>query len=347
VNELVLAAAVTYFALACGFDLKKRIVPDWLNYGAIAVAFALAAWLGLLSPEFAAGVATAFVFAYLLYRIGAWAGGDAKFFTGATAFLLLAVPAAGATGFATFFFNSICLSLPLVVFLHLKGLWGLRKELTGLVKPALFNGVKTGLLGAAGGIAFVKAIGVLTGVLSQWVAYAIVFLVALAIPLPVWLAAVVFAAGAFFDWQSAATLFAVAFAVGFAGFYFFKAFSLVSTKLLRKNVAAKDLREGMISAETIFLKDGKPVVRQRPSLAEAIKAVGKLDARALQAFLARPAGRIVADSSKARGLTEGEIKELKAAGVTSLETKESLAFAPILAAGWVASVLWGLSWLAP
>ena len=345
-KEEVLVIAAIYFLSACAFDLKKRIVPDWLNYGAIAVAFGSAAWLGVLSLEFAAGVAAAFVFAYAVYRLGAWAGGDVKFFTGATAFFLLAVPTAGWTVFATLFFNSVLLAIPVVIALHAKGLLNLRKELALLAVPALQKAAKTGLLGAAAGIVFVNATGFLAGAVNKWVAYATVFLAALAVPLPLWAAAIVFAAGALLDWQRALYLLVLAFATGFVAFCLVKAFGLVSAKLLRKTIAAKELREGMIPAKTVLLREGKPVVWEGPSFEGVLKAAKKLDAQGIRGLLA-PQGRVLADARKARGLTEAEIKELKAAGVTSLETKESLAFAPVLAAGWVASALWGLNWLLP
>ncbi|MEW5955186.1 MAG: A24 family peptidase C-terminal domain-containing protein, partial [Candidatus Micrarchaeota archaeon] len=224
-------------------------------------------------------------------------------------------------------------------------LWRLRREFAGLAGPAVRNPAKKGLLGAAAGFAFVSATGALTQFVNPWISYAVVFLAALAVPLPLWAAAIVFAAAAFLDWQQAASLFAFAFIIGFVAFYCVKAFSLVSSKLLRKTVSAKELREGMIPSKTIVLRDGKAVALEGLSLAAVAKAARKLDARQLRNLLTPPADRVLADCRKARGLTEAEIKELKAAGVTSLEVKESLAFAPVLVAGWAAAALWGLSWL--
>lgn len=344
-NEAVAAVAFTYFALACAWDLKQRIVPDWLNFAATAAAFCSAALAGVLSLEFVAGVAAAFSLAFLLYKIGVWGGGDAKFFTGATAFFLVVVPSAGWTGFAVFFADSVFAAVPAALFLHAKDLWRLRRELAGFAVPALRSAAKTGLLGAAAGTAFVSASNALTQFLSPWTAYAVVFVAALAAPFPLWAAGIVFAAAALLDWQKTAALFAAAFAVGFAAFYCVKAFRVVSSKVLRRTVEASEWREGMIPAHTIVLRDGRAVVVEGPSLAAVVKAARKLDVKQLLALLAPASGRVLVDCRKARGLTQAEIKELKAAGVTSLEVKESMAFAPVLVAGWVAAALWGLSWL--
>ncbi|MFH0836446.1 MAG: prepilin peptidase, partial [Candidatus Micrarchaeota archaeon] len=76
----MLAAALAFVLVALVIDMRERKIPNWLNalglIGAIAVAWnneALGFW-------FAVAVVAAFVFAFALFKAGAWAGGDGKFF---------------------------------------------------------------------------------------------------------------------------------------------------------------------------------------------------------------------------------------------------------------------------
>ncbi|OIO22673.1 hypothetical protein AUJ65_05690 [Candidatus Micrarchaeota archaeon CG1_02_51_15] len=339
---MVVAAA--YLVTACAWDVKERRIPDWLNYGAWATALLIAVWQGRIA-EAAGASALAFAFAYFLYRIGAWAGGDAKLFAAATAFLALVAPQAGLFAFAVFFANSVFAAVPLALAVNAKGLWGLRAELTRLWKPALKNALKTGLAGAAAGTLFATATSGLSELVNPLAAYAAVFIALLLLPIPLWLSAIVFAAAVFFDAEKAALFFAAAAAIGFAGFYCINAFGLVRSRLLRKRVSVNELQEGMIPANTMVMREGKAVEVRGLSLQMLLAAAKKMDATLLQSMLKPKQDRILADSSRARGLTQAEIKELKQANVRELEVRESLAFAPALAAGWAVSVLWGLGWL--
>jgi len=57
-----------------------------------------------------------------------------------------------------------------------------------------------------------------------------------------------------------------------------------------------------------------------------------------------PQGRVVADSSKAAGVSKKQIAELKRLGVKYLQIRESMPFAPILAVGEAAFAV--VVWLA-
>ncbi|MEM0475346.1 MAG: A24 family peptidase [Candidatus Norongarragalinales archaeon] len=83
---IVLAAASI---TASYFDYRTRRIPNALNWFCLAFSLA-AALLASAPPLYYALVLCAFVFALFLYFVGAWAGGDAKFFTVAIALAGLA-----------------------------------------------------------------------------------------------------------------------------------------------------------------------------------------------------------------------------------------------------------------
>lgn len=83
-----LAAAFIFAVSATAFDFSQRRIPDWLNF----VFFALGALASITSNvllEFALFFALSLVFSTGLYRVGAWGGGDAKFFIALSSFLPL------------------------------------------------------------------------------------------------------------------------------------------------------------------------------------------------------------------------------------------------------------------
>ncbi|MGM5482080.1 MAG: prepilin peptidase [Nanobdellota archaeon] len=88
-KELV-AIFIALSALIIGSitDLKKREVPDWLNYGLMFVGFALALIAGIIDNDFAYFLESAvgFIFFFLLgsllFYTGQWGGGDTKMLMG-------------------------------------------------------------------------------------------------------------------------------------------------------------------------------------------------------------------------------------------------------------------------
>lgn len=78
-------------SIASYTDIKERIIPDWVSYGMIVLGILLAALESfstnsLLPLAFSAGITIAvFILAYFFWRVGAWAGGDVKLFTGLAA----------------------------------------------------------------------------------------------------------------------------------------------------------------------------------------------------------------------------------------------------------------------
>ncbi|MBM3282041.1 MAG: hypothetical protein FJY86_01715 [Candidatus Diapherotrites archaeon] len=72
-------------------DLKSRIIPDWIPYGMVVLGLGLSAYASFVAQSitpflWSAGVTIAtFILAYIFWRLGAWAGGDVKLFTGLAA----------------------------------------------------------------------------------------------------------------------------------------------------------------------------------------------------------------------------------------------------------------------
>jgi Flp pilus assembly protein protease CpaA len=100
---------------------------------------------------------------------------------------------------------------------------------------------------------------------------------------------------------------------------------------LARKIPLNKLREGMVSAEVLYL-EGRKIVRWTPLVGFARMLLGK-------SFL--PAGRRLV-SLKASGVGKKEVKELKAAGVKYLLVRESVAFAPAIVAGFAVSLLWNI-----
>ena len=69
-------------------DLKSRIAPNLITYSLIALGLLLHLIESLATSSFvpfalsASGAVVAFFFSLFLYKVGAWAGGDVKLFTG-------------------------------------------------------------------------------------------------------------------------------------------------------------------------------------------------------------------------------------------------------------------------
>lgn len=124
-------------------------------------------------------------------------------------------------------------------------------------------------------------------------------------------------------------------------FFVFSLFSLLFS-ILRKQVLVKelnvnDLKEGDISKQTIYLSKGKVKYWDPPSIKEIVKLTLKGEIKAL--FAPKDADSILVDSLSAAGMSEEQIKELKRRGVKRILVKLSLPFIPLLAIGYLLSIV--------
>jgi len=212
-------AAVVAFLIASYTDIKRREVPDSLTIGLIVTGLALHALESFLTSNPSPIISSAymailaFAFSYLLYKIGAWAGGDVKLFTGLGAML----PSYGALDYFPFlvFAASFLATLPFVIvyisyfFITVKAL---RKEITPVLKRDLKKS-------AASAIPISLALALLAGLTAQSLLASVFY----------------------------------AYIISFTTIFGLHSFRIAKEKILRKIMPISQLEEGMIPAENIYM----------------------------------------------------------------------------------------------
>ncbi|MFH1200117.1 MAG: prepilin peptidase [Candidatus Micrarchaeota archaeon] len=337
---LALAVFLAFSAAASYTDLKRREIPDWLNYSFLAAGILLSVYYGGTEalPGTLLAIVVWFGFSYAVYRAGAWAGGDVKFFSAMA-------PYAGLFGLGwldclAVFFASVILLLPVLGLVYWREVWALRREFLAIAKSALFPS----FAGAVGSYAVVSIFGLAWSLSpGNWVVSAGLVLLFLLVRLPMLLSAAAFAlCAAFFGLNPG--LLAFLFAVSFAFSLLPRSFSILSSKVLRYDAKVGGLSEGDVPARTLILKSGKVVAvdpldfkSALPKAVAALKAGKGIVAVAKGLFSGGPLrGRVLADAMSAGGLSKAQIAELKRAQVKWVCVKRTLAFAPVLAAGFLA-----------
>lgn len=320
------AGAAIYAIVASVFDFRLRIIPDWLNYGAVVVAVGLAAVSGKLNFDYALFVAWGFVFSYALYKLGAWAGGDVKFFTGASAWFAL-IHAFNPLQLIAVFIASAVLTLPVAMVWYGKRILQNKHLLEPLVPSSIKNGLYGGAVaGVTASISYTHVyVGILAGVILS-----------LILTRSKWQIAVFASAAALvYQWQQ--------FVYGFAGgllivgltTFVLSGFAAIAPYVLRRNVPVGELAEGDIPYSSVYLdKEGNATYWNPPTAIDVFKMGLNLDAEGL-GNLSPPPNPTV-NCLDAGGVTVEQINELKKAkGVTRLVVKESLPFAPAIALGFI------------
>lgn len=336
--------AVIGLLVASYTDLKERMVPNKLSYSLLAIGLVLHAVESVLfsSPlpliYSISGAILAFIFSLVIYKLGAWAGGDVKLFTALGSLLPLAplelvkaarIPAAYAN-YPLFYFlaleNSVVIAFPFImiyVFWKTFNNKKLRNDFKIMLKDTLVKGIC--LSASTFGILALLSLIDLPTWTSVFPILALAFL-----PQKLWygLSGVFLIVGLLSggDW----IVFASILLTSLFAFGFIEAMTH-GRKALQRKLPIRELREGMISAELVFLENGK------------VKKVVRSWVEKIRSF--EPPGTIVSDLSAA-GLTKEQINELKKLGVKSLLIKESVPMIPILLLGCTTSLVVGdLVWL--
>lgn len=224
--SLLLSFLISFSGLliASYTDLKKRIVPNTLNFSLLITGIALHLIASLLTNELRpiifslASLSYSFAFAYLLYRFGVWAGGDVKLFAALAALNPVNPFIAKFFGFEGFvyldwplfpiqlFVFTVLATLPVNTFILLK-------QCEKSLRIKLLSFLLIGLLAA--GLSLIPALEIISGFLMAFAAFSFIsFLL--------------------------------------AGY-------LASKLVLVKTVKITDLSEGEIPAENIRLVKGKTV----------------------------------------------------------------------------------------
>jgi Flp pilus assembly protein protease CpaA len=311
--------SIIYTLIAVYIDLKERIIPDFLNYIVILSCFILAVVESLVF-QFILIVILSFAFAYILYKFGVWGGGDVKFFVGLNG-LMFFMTGFKWLGVFYLFFGSAVLSIPLLIVIHFKELIELRKR---------FNVLETFKMAVSSSISSAAVASVMLFLKINFNLSLIVFILLLIIffliRIPFYLSLALLVIGFYFYGFEVFVFLVAALVISFVSIVLIQSFSITSNEILRKKVEVKNLKEGMIPANNLFIENGEV---KELSLNEVISKYLK--------------GEVVKPliTTSAEGLTENEIKELKKMKVKSIYVKESIPFAPFLGAGFVLMVfLW-------
>jgi preflagellin peptidase FlaK len=239
--------------IAGAMDLRKREIHPLLTYSMIYAGLFLHLLDSVLSQSAAPfliaalSCALCFVFAYLLYRNGVWAGGDVKLFTALGAVLPV---------FVYPFFPFLVLFAALLMFLpfalaYVSYFILASKQLRKKVSADLRKQLKRVLLSPFYPIAAYPAL--LLG--AHWlVALPIIYIL---YRMRLWAAPIAaFSATLLFlnDAASLATVFAYLLLISALFFFAWSAFRIARKDVLRDFIQAKALEEGMIPAEAVVVK---------------------------------------------------------------------------------------------
>jgi preflagellin peptidase FlaK len=321
-------------------DLKERIVSNKITYGLIVLGVLLHALESFVSSSFQplflslSGAVIGFAFAFVLYKVGAWAGGDVKLFAGMGALLPTAPFQNLLPGFwlelPVFPFlvlsNSVLLSFPFVmafVFWKTFKQKHLRDSFTRMLKSSVLNALFVAA-SVYGLVALLEKL-FLPSFLS------VVFLVALVfVPLKprLLVGAGLFLTGFWFSGPLENFLWVLL--AGFLASGFWEAM-VHGRKSLKKKTRVSELEEGMIPGQTLYVKEGKVLEYKKPWLS-------------LERFTDPPG--VIVSELHAGGIEKNQIKKLEELGVKHLLVKESIPLIPILLLGCMASVFVGdLLWI--
>ena len=113
---------ISFLVAAAINDLKKREVPNWVNYGLVAVGISFGLLQSVIASDWhfiifsIAGAIAALALASLMFYTGQWGGGDSKLLIGVGAVLGLSFATASpfmaiSDQFVSFLFNLVAVSL--------------------------------------------------------------------------------------------------------------------------------------------------------------------------------------------------------------------------------------------
>jgi len=248
------AIGIVFFLIASYTDIKRREVPETLTIGLIGTGLFLHLLESLMKsdPGFIISSAymavLAFAFSYFLYRIGAWAGGDVKLFTGLGAIL----PYYGQLDYFPFlvFASAFIAALPFIAIYI--GYFFIRiGKLREMIMPVFYRDFKRAVFSAAYVVASYEIITLLGlhwafTVPLVYILYKIKWL-----SLPFIIAPMIF----FYlsDAMAFLTYFASLAALSFLLFFGINSFKIAKENILRMTVKVTELKEGMIPAEDVYI----------------------------------------------------------------------------------------------
>ncbi len=348
---LPIIVSVIGLSIATYTDLKERIVTNKLNFGLAGIGLILYGIIAVMenSPIIflmsILGLMYGFVFGWILWKLGIFAGGDVKLFMALGALNPL-TPALVQTGILTtsntplfpitLFIYSLVSFLPygfLVVLQKLSKNKEFRKKLWIETKKRIADGINLSVFSGALYTIFT------TTQIPTLIVLPLIIIWGLrkernALTVGATLAAIIISPQEFVK-NIFATLIIVVIIYGIIKLM------LSLRPLLVSEVNVSKLEEGMIPAKTLVWK-GKKVVEIEPlSIASAFMALKKRKTTELL----KPRKEIIS-AMKARGLINEEIKELKTLAKKGLiskkmQIKESMPFVPTMLIGYIICLIAG------
>ncbi|MCX6803676.1 MAG: prepilin peptidase [Candidatus Diapherotrites archaeon] len=333
-------------------DLKERIVPNKLNYGLTIIGLALFGSLSI--AQFSTlpiaysiiGLASGFMFGWVLWKIGVFAGGDVKLFMGLGALNPFTPSILKAGIFSTasiplfpisLFVYALLAFLPYGMFVLIYKLYKnkkSRKEILAEMKPKIILSIHGAIFAACayvilthfqffGQTPLITLIPiVLWGFLRKYKKYATIAGIIISAWMNIWLLLI-------------ALISAMIFSV-----LIYTAIKLMlsSRRLLVSEIEVKKLEEGMIPAKSLAWKGKKIIQIEAFNFNLLIKNAVQKKMGALTE-LVKPQKEIIS-ARKARGLNEEELKELKKFATKGLIPKkllikESMPFVPTMLLGYL------------
>ncbi len=321
---LVLAILFVYLLAAVVFDVKKRIIPNFLNYSMWLVVVVLGVYFNQVVNVLLFGV-TSFIAAYLLYKLGVWAGGDAKLYVAICATL----PLLGKFDLVYLiyvFIVSALVCIPVIGALNASKVATHLKDIN-LTKEMLLTCAKSAFVSAG----VTSALSIVMG-LNTYLAVAL-FVLTFFVKPHVILAGLLFAVGLYLNALNAAKILLLAFFASLIVVTLFKFFVLVQKHVLREEKKVRELKEGDVPAFTLSLVNGRVVKSSTFSLIK--EAIRKQDPGLIEVK-----GKVLCDSTYAGGVSKEQIECLKNVdGLHSITIRKSIAFAPALAVAYFVVVL--------
>jgi preflagellin peptidase FlaK len=339
-------------------DLKERIVPNKLNYGLAIIGVLIYLIQSYLEQSpipllySLIGLCYGFFFAWILWKMGVFAGGDVKLFMGLGALnpFTPALIKAGLFSTAnipffpiTLFIYSLIAFLPyglFVVIYKVARNKEFQRQLYKEMKPQVLYALHAAVFASGTYIILLKIIYptliAITGlvILIIWGLFRTnkKYLTIITIIL-----AVIINTNLFIQALIAAILFSV---------ILYTAIKLLfsTRRVLSSPILVKNLEEGMIPAKSLIRK-GKKIIEEEPlNYKLIIKNIKEQNINALK-IMFEPKNEIIS-SRKARGLTIEEleqVKKLAARGIIpkKIMVKESMPFVPTMLIGYILCIILG------
>lgn len=320
---IALIIALIFFVIASYTDIKTREVPPFITTTLILIGLGFYLAISIINNDYSFVLSSllsavlCFVFSFILYKLGVWAGGDVKLFTGLGAM----IPAYGSISYFPFFALA-CSLIGIFPFLLLYISYYLIKVPHVFKKSGTI--FKTSLIKSIP-IPFVLTTAYFLGEMVKF-EYA-----------SVGIAILLFVFGKIgFFFSIAMTLLSFYPNFGTLGFFrgslsatalYFIAISFYTIArkyVLRETKKISDLKEGDILAENLVVENGKYLFKN-PSF--------------FNFFNLNEMKKIKISAFNAGGLENKDIELIKKHGFERIELKKSLPFVPIFTTGIIIAVI--------